>query len=171
MATKSKKSSGKKLGRPSVFSDKLAEKICLALIDGQSMRSICSNGKFPAASTVFGWLADGKHPEFLEQYARTRAVQADILFDEILEIADDDSKDLIEEDEGDKKRMVPNHANVQRARLQVDVRKWMVGKLAPKKYGDRVEMNHSGNLGFNVGLAQRIKEGLERVENARSAKK
>lgn len=92
----------------------------------------------------------------------------DILFDEILEIADNDGKDLIEEGEGDKKRVVLNHANVQRARLRVDVRKWMVSKLAPKKFGDRVEMKQSDILTpYYVALARRMKEGSERVEKAK----
>jgi hypothetical protein len=60
-----------------------------------------------------------------------------LLFDEILEIADNSDRDLIKVNQEDGSTVVrANHANVHRARLQVDARKWIASKLAPQKYGD-----------------------------------
>src|SRR5260370_29653217 len=70
-----------------------------------------------------------------ERYARAREEQADKLFREIIEIADDASGDYVTTSDG--KRIV-DHENIRRSRLRVDARKWAAARLAPKKYGDRV---------------------------------
>src|SRR3546814_4173198 len=69
----------------------------------------------------------------LQQYARARDNQADTLADEILDIADDGSNDYVGEDEK------YNGDAVARSRLRVDARKWLAGKLAPKKYGEKID--------------------------------
>src|SRR5690606_8467561 len=102
--------------------------------EGKSLRSICKEPDMPAASTVFLWLT--QHEDFSEQYARAREAQADALFDEILEIADDTSQDFIAKGNPDgSETQVVDHEHIQRSRLRVDARKWMAGKLRPKKYG------------------------------------
>jgi len=101
----------------------------------------------PANSTVLGWLSDGKHEDFLEQYAHARELQADTLFDEALEIADETSDDWITTEDG---RKVLDHEHVQRSRLRVDTRKWAAGKLAPKKYGDKFQ--HVGDGGGPISV-------------------
>ena len=111
-------------GRPSSFTQAKADKICNLLVEGKSLRKICKADDLPACSTVFKWLIENK--EFSEQYAYARELQADTLFDEILDIADQGSGD------------------VQRARLRIDTRKWMVGKLRPKKYGESSQIKLTG---------------------------
>ncbi len=131
----------RKPGRPSRFIEVIATDICVRLTGGESLRAICSDDKMPAISTVMGWLFDGKHADFTEQYARARDLQADKLFDEALEIADEVSEDWITTEDG---RKVLDHEHVQRSKLRVDTRKWAAGKLAPKKYGDRLDLKHGG---------------------------
>lgn len=114
------------VGRPSDFTQEVADAICEKLAEGESLRSICYAEDMPACSTVFRWLS--LDATFSEQYARARESQADALFDEILSIADEEKDD------------------VQRSRLRVDARKWMAGKLRPKKYGERQEIEHSGSV-------------------------
>lgn len=120
-----------KTGRPSGYSEEVAGTICMEIMAGKSLRTICAMEGMPAASTVYAWL--GQYPEFSAQYARAREVQADMLADEIIEIADSD--------------LDPN-----RARVMIDARKWLAGKLRPKKYGDRVELDHKvdGNQPMQV---------------------
>lgn len=89
----------------------------------------------PSRETVRRWLRD--KAEFRGQYARAREDQADALADEILAIADDTDGD-VEIVEGE---IVQIAANVNRAKLRVDARKWAAGKLAPKKYGTKVELS------------------------------
>lgn len=130
-------------GRPSDYSAALADIICDRIADGESLRKICNNEEMPNKATVFRWLAS--HQEFSDQYAKARESQADTLFDEVLAIADqyDSAQDKIEVD------------HINRARLRIDARKWMAGKLRPKKYGDKLELEH----GVTDGLAD-LMEGL-----------
>lgn len=124
-----------KVGRPSDFSQEIADSICEQIADGLSLRAICLNDDMPSKTTVFRWLS--KNSEFSDQYARAREEQADLLFDETLEIADqyDSVKDKTDVD------------HIQRAKLRIDTRKWIAGKLRPKKYGEKITNEHTGKDG------------------------
>jgi hypothetical protein len=89
-----------------------------------------------------------EQPTFSEQYARARELQADALFDEILEIADDGSNDWMERKNADDQSIGwrENGEALRRSQLRVDARKWMAGKLQAKKYGDKLDLNHSGSI-------------------------
>lgn len=135
-------------GRPSTYSDELTSRICARLAEGESLRAICSDEDMPAMSSVFLWL--GKHPEFSERYARAREAQADALFEDILEIADDARNDWMErKGEGDAGWQA-NGEHLHRSRLRIDARKWMAGKLRPKVYGEKLDLNHGGNLNLVI---------------------
>jgi hypothetical protein len=112
-------------GRPSDYSQETVDAICERLADGESLRSICRDDDMPSTVTVSKWLA--KHEEFVSQYVRARELQADAMFDDILEIADG-KRTLIEGGDPD----------VQRDRLAVDARKWMAGKLKGK-YSEKLK--------------------------------
>ncbi len=133
-------SESSKIGRPSSYSDDLADIICERLADGQSLRTICADEAMPSQSMVFRWLADDRHVAFREQYAKAREAQADTLADEILDIADDARNDWMQREEG----LAFNAEHVQRSRLRVEARKWLAGKMRPKKYGDSARLEHSG---------------------------
>ncbi len=68
-------------------------------------------------------------------------MQADHFADEILEIADETGADLTTDDKG---KVTVEHEVVARSRLRVDARKWLMARLAPKKYGDKLQ--HTGDL-------------------------
>lgn len=91
----------------------------------------------PNKATVFRWLS--KHNEFSDQYARARDEQAESLFDEILDIADDGRNDWMaarrDDDEGAGWK--ENGEAIRRSQMRIDARKWMAGKLKPKKYSDK----------------------------------
>lgn len=123
------------MGRPSDFSQELAEQICELIISGKSLLQICTLEEYPDKSTVFRWLA--KNPEFRDSYARAKELSAEHMAEELLEIADDTSADVYEH--------MPNNVAVQRDKLRSDTRKWLMAKLAPKKYGDKVQ--HTGGDG------------------------
>ena len=139
--------SGKPVGRPSSFSQSIADEICERLANGESLRAICGREDMPSQATVFVWLA--KDPAFQEQYARARTTQADVLFDQILSIADTPligvktvtKGTTVETTEGDM---------IEHRRLQIDARKWLAGKLAPKKYGEKSSLEVSGPNGGPV---------------------
>ena len=131
-------------GRPSEYSDVIVDRICDALADARSLRSICCEPDMPAQSTVFRWLADERYAAFRERYARAREAQADAIFDEMLDIADDGTNDWMERRREDGSvDEVLNHEHISRSKLRVDARKWMAGKLAPKKYGEKLDLTSS----------------------------
>jgi hypothetical protein len=109
------------------FSEDWKEAILERIADGESLRSICRDEKLPGTSFVFKQLASDA--DFAQQYAHAREAQADAYFDETLEIAD-----------------LADPESVQVARLRVDTRKWMAGKLRPKKYGDKLDVEHRGTI-------------------------
>lgn len=132
-------------GRPSEYTEEIGILICQRIADGESLRKICKDDDMPARSTVFRWLVheDG----FSDRYTRARELQADAIFDEILDISDDGRNDYMEssDDEGGIAYKL-NGEHIQRSRLRVDARKWMAGKLRPKKYGEKLELEHSGQI-------------------------
>ena len=142
MTKKKPTSKKRKAGRPSLYTDQLAAKICRRLAEGETLRAICRDGAMPDKSTVLRWLGDKTKIEFRDQYAHARDMQADALFDEALEIADDAAGDWSTDKDGKK---VLDHEHVQRSRLPVDTRKWAAGKMAPKRYGDKIQ--HTGDGG------------------------
>jgi hypothetical protein len=111
-------------------------------MEGESLRTICLSDDMPSATTVFRWLADARYAAFREQYTRAREAQADHLAEEILQIADDGRNDTYETDGV----VAVNHDAIQRSRLRVDARKWLAGKLAPKKYGDKLAVGGADDL-------------------------
>lgn len=121
------------------YSQELADAVCELISTGESIRAICKAENMPAMSSIFKWLSI--HPEFAEQYARAKEIQTEKIADELIEIADDESGDV----SGELK--MPNSVAVQRARLKVDTRKWLLSKLQPKKYGDKLDMNLAGKDG------------------------
>lgn len=139
-----------KPGRPSKYSDELAETICTLLMEGQSLVRICSHDNMPSRQTVARWLA--AKPEFQQRYTRAREVQAEFMADELLALADDASEDFYGEGQ-------PNRVAVQRSKLQIDTRKWVASKLLPRKYGERIDMNVTGEL----SLAEMVKEARARA--------
>lgn len=119
------------MARPSSQTKDAVDAICSRMAEGESLRSICRSKDMPALGTVFRWLA--KDPVFREQYEMAMVQRADAVFEDLIEIADTASLD-----------------DTPRARLMVDARKWAISKLAPKKYGDKidVENKHSGGINF-----------------------
>ncbi|HEX3747607.1 MAG TPA: hypothetical protein VHW09_26915 [Bryobacteraceae bacterium] len=134
------------------FSSELGELICSLLAEGQSLRKICSIDSMPRVSTVMYWLAKGAaktkpFDAFLEQYAIAREAQAQVYVDQIIDIADDDEGDFgfksEDTEEGASGKPVVLIDNVHRAKLRVDARKWIASKLLPKKYGEKIQQEHS----------------------------
>lgn len=113
-------------GRPSSFSQEIAEAICERLASGESLNSMCKDDNLPSITTVMNWLAKGEnsndlvYKEFLANYVRAREAQADVIFDECLDIID-----------------AAGVENISVAKERVNTRMRMAGKLKPKKYGDR----------------------------------
>ncbi len=127
----------KQAGRPTKFNHEIATRICDAIVDGKTIKEICGRNGIPSASTVFRWLAKDEHDEFRELYARAREAQAERLADEILRIADDGTNDFITRQTSSGAIRNINSEHIQRSKLRIETRKWLLSKLLPKKYGPR----------------------------------
>ncbi|MBX5301129.1 terminase small subunit protein [Rhizobium sp. NLR12b] len=129
------------MGRPSKFSQALAEKICARIADRESLRSICRDEDMPAKSTVLSWLADEDKAAFRARYALAREIMADSFVDEMVEIADNSSDDWIEKKNaaGETTGWQENGEAIRRSQLRIATRQWVAEKLRPKKYGAKME--------------------------------
>ena len=134
------------MARPSDYSAEIAALICERLGLGESLREVCRDEEMPDKSTVMRWLA--RYSEFRDQYACAREAQADYYAEEIIEISDDATNDWMERNRSDgQTEEVENKEVLARSRLRVDTRKWLMARMAPKKYGDRITQEHTGNDG------------------------
>lgn len=149
-----RKPSPRPTGRPTVYTEALGDYICDELVSGRSLRSICTDEGVPPVGTVLRWLAQDLHAGFREQYAKARELQADALFDETLQIADTPvigRKVKIDKD-GDEE--VTEEDMIAHRRLQIDVRKWIAGKLRPKVYGEKTVLAGDDSAPLNIVVTQ-----------------
>src|SRR5690606_35883601 len=117
-------------GRPTTYSAEIADEICRRLAEGETLRAICRELDIPA-STVLEWVRDDRDG-FSERYARARELGYEVMADELIEIADGGSGDW------------------QRDRLRVDTRKWLLARMLPRRYGDRVTL--AGDAAAPLGV-------------------
>lgn len=94
--------------------------------------SLRDRGGKPSSATFYLWMEEDE--DKLKQYARACEIRAENIFDEIMEIADDQSGDEIIDADGNRSF---NQEFAARSRIKIDARKWMLGKMNPKKYSDR----------------------------------
>lgn len=132
------------------YNPKIAIQICTEIAtSAKSLKTICA--KFNISNqTLFRWIAERE--DFRKLYDEAKYAQADFLAEEMLEIADDATRDTIITEEG---AMIENKEWTNRSKLRVDARKWIASKLKPKKYGDKIE--HSGEVGIKQITGMEIK--------------
>jgi hypothetical protein len=126
-------------GRPTIYTDEIAHYICTAIESGRNLQEIVEEDGMPCRHTVNRWVE--KNPEFCSAYYRARRLQADFFADQILNIADETTSDYVDGKDG---RTV-NHEHINRSKLRVESRKWLMTRVSPEKWGDKVEKIHSGN--------------------------
>ena len=112
------------MGRPSLYTDELAERICERLAGDESMRAICSDSDMPDRKTVARWCEAS--PEFAAKCARARVDQADFIFDDISQI---------------ERQTLSGEVDAAAARCVIASKQWRASKLASKKYGDALKLS------------------------------
>ncbi|WP_339731420.1 hypothetical protein [uncultured Pseudomonas sp.] len=152
-------SKAKPIGRPTAYSDLVAAKLCAYIADGMSLRNVCKQPGMPSMTTVLRWLGDDAMAAFRMQYACAREAQADLLAEQILDIADEEctmvraDKHGSNDDDGEgHTEVVFDSTAVARNRLRVDARKWLASKMAPKKYGDKLQTELTGANGGAIAV-------------------
>ena len=150
-AEKMKRSIGKSrtlrpVGRPTLYTTEIAERVCAGLAEGKSLREICrADASLPSRGAIMSWAQDIDH-EFAERYLRARQIGAWTWFDEMIDIADDSSNDWMQRRDKDGAAVgwQLNGDHVQRAKLRIEARKWIVARMLPRAFGDRIGMQHTG---------------------------
>ncbi len=108
-------------GRPSSYTPEIAKEICEQLMQGKSLIKVCEDPRFPSDYTVRSWALDDKEG-FSSQYTRAREIGYLVKADEITEIADTET-------------------DAAKAKNRIDARKWMLSKMLPKIYGDKLDVD------------------------------
>jgi hypothetical protein len=128
-------------GRPSDWNQEIAQFICERISLGESLVRVCQDPDMPERSTVYRWMIH--HEGFSDMYARAKEAAMEMMAEEIIEIADDSPQCIVPDPDGGVSART-DAAGIQRNRLRVDTRKWLMSKLAPKKYGDKIQTTLTG---------------------------
>lgn len=133
-------------GRPTKYDPDVAEYVCQEIATGRSLKSVCREEGVPGHSTVLNWVSDDRDG-FSDRYAHACQIRLHVLSEELLEISDDGRNDTYLDEEGQEHT---NYDVIQRSKLRVDTRKWLLSKLKPDKYGRRQKVEHSGEITHHV---------------------
>jgi len=140
----------KKQGRPTIFTQEIADEICERLAHGETLRKMILDDHMPASSAIYRWLESNE--SFREQYAQARVKQADYYAEMIVDEAF-------------------NSHDASIGRLRMDALKWAASKIAPKKYGDKIELESNNNqnltLSFNIPNRGNEREIIELEDTER----
>lgn len=110
-------------GRPSSFTQEVADLICERIIESDyGLEQICAADDLPSVRTVYRWLESNE--DFRQEYARAKEVQGHV-----------------QAERGLKEALTATDAAI--GRLKWDARRWTASKLAPKQYGDKLEIDQT----------------------------
>ncbi len=118
------------------------------MVKGSSVRSILhpkkrNKDELPSYVTFLEWLSSDE--DLANQYARAMEWRAEGLLEDTIEIADDTSNDLVIDKEIDGIRiMKPDKDHILRTRLKIEARQFALRKMAPKKYGEKLDVTSGG---------------------------
>ena len=118
------------------FSQEIVAAVCAEIARGKKLVDVCEMDGMPSRPAFYKWMKT--HPGVVDMYARAREERADLIADEILEIADAPIEEPEDEDVAAK---VKFRQSLEQRRQMIDARKWAAAKLNPKVYGDRVNLD------------------------------
>lgn len=129
-----------------LYTPEIAETILERLADGERLRGICADVGMPSRGAVQHWVIND-HEGFASRYARACEIGLALMAEDTLDIADDGRNDMFVAPDGSERT---NQDVVTRSRLRVDTRKWLLSKMLPKTFGDKLDLNHSGEMLLKV---------------------
>lgn len=147
----------------SSFDKKIFDIVCERMAAGHSLRSVCADESLPDESTIRKWALedDARYT----QYTRARGVQADSYVDELIAISDGagDLQQLLKElgidDLSSEKKIDAKmlkalvRQKVERDRLKIETRKWLISKILRTRFGDKVSQEITGPNGEPLNAA------------------
>ena len=115
------------VGRPSLYSQAVADEICRRMIEGENMSKICKDPRMPGRYTVYSWFE--KYPDFRTRCACAREGLADFLLDKLEDMADETTE-----------------LNVNSMKVKISTAQWRAMKMAPRIYGNNAAVEVTGNV-------------------------
>jgi hypothetical protein len=140
------------VGRPSSYSDALADAVCERMLNGQSLVKICEDEEMPSRTTIYRWM--DARPDFVARCARAREGLADFLVDDIERLAD-----------------LTTEANVQSMKVKISTKQWRAMKMAPRIYGESSRTELTGENGGPIRIAATTIDARQLEPEARDALK
>jgi len=142
------------IGRPTIFTDELGEEICRRMEEGTTLFQICLADDMPARTSVYDWR--DKFPAFADRFTRARVRQMHSWADETVHIADDGTTDYItKKGRNGQEYEAFDSEHVQRSKLRVDTRLRLMAVIAPHVYGEKVSIEHTGDITVQHELSDR----------------
>lgn len=136
---------GVKLGTmPAAYPQEIRDEVLERVAAGESLVTICKSDGMPKLTAVFGWLAADK--EYADKYARAKSLCLEAWAEETIHIANTPVQGVTRTVKADGGVEEKTADMIEHRRLQIETRKWMLAKLAPKKYGDKQHIEHSGGF-------------------------
>jgi len=135
----------------------ILDEICEKIIDGYSLRAALKELDKIPAKTFFVWLREDE--SFRKQYARATEERAELMFEDMFDIADNGTNDWMQKhnEKGEVIGWSVNGEHIQRSRIRIDTRKWALSKLQPKKYGDKLDITSKDEAIQNVDPFAKIR--------------
>jgi len=122
--------------------DLIFNNILVEIENGRALRKVLKeDANMPSTQTFYKWIDEDDVKS--KQYARATELRAEVKFESI-------ESDYLEEPQRDAETGRIDSAWVQLQRLKIDAKKWELSKLNPKKYGDKIQQEHSGEITTNV---------------------
>lgn len=150
-----------------------ADLIVMDIETGMSLRKACVKHGVDAGTFIYWTKID---EDLFKHYRRAKMNGLELMAEELLDIADDGKNDWMETNDPNNPGYAFNGEAVARGRLRVDTRKWYMGKLAPKLYGDKLavtggddndpplRMEHSLGGEAQALVAEILKEVMKNAE-------
>ena len=124
------------VGRPTLYTKELGERICEYISNGMTLRQVAAQADTPCIEVIFRWIR--LHEEFSQRYAQATEDRTEAQVIELNEVA---SQAIQEAKSADPKS---SNAIVQAYKLKADNLKWIMARMKPKKYGDKIDFSSDG---------------------------
>ena len=129
-------------GRPSKRTPELEDEIMRRISEGETLRSICRDDHMPSWTRIYDWM--DTDPDLSARFARAREKGEEAILQQCMDISDDDKRDwnLVHDNDGNVIGVKVDGEHVQRSKLKIWTRMELLKRWNPKKWGDKVDLNH-----------------------------
>lgn len=133
-----------KVGRPSKFTQAIADEICRRIALDESLASICRDKHMPEVQTVYRW--KDADPKFCEEYVRARTLQGHTVADTIGDI---------------RKQILNGEVDANVGTAAANLAKWEASRRAARDFGDKLDVTSGGE---KLGLSEAMQAAEKRLK-------